>query len=283
MGNVYIIPVNEVLTDNRGISELMKFYAFARQFTYKSVTLDISRLTSVDANLSSIILAIAYRLKQENKVSVFLSTAPHMSVFFRNGLISHLKGDGNNNKYFDNRQSTIPLITFNAQDYEPFSNYLKQDFFRHRGLEQLGNEVKRNLVTQFEEIFTNVDLHAETNDPVFACGQYFPEKNLLKFTIVDIGVGFLYKISEKTNNKINTDKDAIIWATLDFNSTKDTQKWGVGGTGLKDLKKYCENNNGSFHICSGCAYVNFIRDRTFEYNLQYNFRGTIVNIIFRNI
>lgn len=281
MDITYSIPSKDILTDWNGVNELVKFYQFASQYHYKKVFLDISKLNSLDANLSAIVLAITHKLKKENKVYVFVNLASHMSVFYRNGLISHLKGDGNKNQYADNRESTIPLTTFSTVDYETFSNYLRQDFFRHRGLATLSNDVKRNLITQFAEVFTNVDLHAETNAPVFACGQYFPEKRVLKFTLVDIGIGFLKKISQK-DPSITTDRSAIIWSTLDFNSTKDT-KWGTGGTGLKDLKKYCNESNGSLHICSGLGYVNFINTKTLEHNLQYSFSGAIVNIVLRNI
>lgn len=122
--------------------------------------------------------------------------------------------------------------------------------------------------------------HANIKHPIFACGQYFPEKNLLKFTLVDLGDGFLKKISIKTNGKINDYKSAIVWATTDTNTTRDNN---LGGTGLKDLKKYCDDNNGSLHICSGDGYVNFLKDKTFESKLKTPLDGSLINIILRKI
>jgi hypothetical protein len=100
---------------------------------------------------------------------------------------------------------------------------------------------------------------------------------------VDLGVGFLKKISITTNGKVNNDRSAIIWATEGLNTTKDKIVFGPGGTGLKDLKSYCSANNGSFHICSGTGYVNMIGNKTLEHTLKTPFPGTIINIILRNI
>jgi hypothetical protein len=279
----YTINLREIETNHIGIGELMKFYAFAKQHRYCGVQLNISPANSMDANLSALLLAIAHKLKVENKVHVFLLLADHMNVFFRNGLIAHLQGKGNANPYEDNRQSTIPLTSFLISDDESFCEYLRRDFFGHRGLENLTNTVKTNLSTHFEEIFVNVVQHANTTYPVFTCGQYFPEKNILKFTLVDLGDGFLKKIAEKTEGEVATDNAAILWATYNLNTTKDVITYGPGGTGLKELKRYCEQNNGSFHICSGKGYLNFLKDKTFEYNLPEPLQGSLVNLIFRNI
>lgn len=279
----YTLPLKEVETNSIGVSELMKFYAFARQFRYKSVQLNLSAVNTVDANLSALILAIAHKLRAENKVNLFVLLADHMNVFFRNGLMAHLQGKGNANPYEDNRHSTIPLNTFSVDDDAEFCQYLRRDFFGHRGLESLKSTTKVNLSTHYEEIFTNVGLHANTTSPVYSCGQYFPDKNVLKFTLVDVGDGFLKRIAQKTTGQVGTDNDAILWALRDLNTTKDIATYGPGGTGLKELKKYCAENNGSLHICSGSGYVNFLKDRSMEHTLPIPFKGSMVNLIFRNI
>lgn len=279
----YTINLKEVETNQIGILELLKFYSFARQYSYCKVQLNISTVNSLDANLSALILAIAHKLKQENKVYVFIILADHMNVFFRNGLISHLAGKGNTNSNNDYRQSTIPLSAFSIEEDEQFCEYLKKDFFGHRGLENLSFTTKCNLCTHFEEMFVNVVQHANTTYPVFSCGQYFPDRNVLKFTLVDLGEGFLKKIAAKTNGEVKTDKEAVLWATYDLNTTKDVKTFGPGGTGLKELKKYCADNNGSLHICTGAGYVNFIKDKTLEHTLAHPLPGSLVNLIFRNI
>ena len=281
--NIHTVSCLSLETNHLGIGELMKFYSYAKTLSYTSVTLNISPTNHIDANLSALILALSTKLQAERKVRLFVELGDGKGVFFRNGLISHLKGDGNNNEYPDNRESTIPLTTFSADDDENYCNYLSTDFFGHRGLDNVSRKVKDALRSHYLEVFTNVGLHANASFPVFTCGQYFPDKNQLKFTLIDLGDGFLKKIRLSTGGKINDDKSAIIWATEGINSTKNKELYGPGGTGLKELKKYCSENNGSLHICSGSGYVNMIGNKTIEYNLTTPFQGSIISIIMRNI
>jgi len=279
----YTINKSTIETDHLGVSELLAFYKYAKQYYRRKINLDLTKTSNVDANLSAVLLALCEKLKRENQLYIYVETASHQNVFFRNGLISHLMGNGNTNKYPDNRESTIPLKTFTQDKDEDYCSYIKREFFGHRGLMYVQSRTKEQLRTHYEEVFINVGLHAETNLPVYTCGQYYPEKQNLKFTLVDLGAGFLKKIKEKTNGKVADDKSAIIWSTEGYNSTKDINSFGPGGTGLKELKKYCNENNGSLHICSGSGYVNMLSGKTIEYNLATPFPGSIINIIMRKI
>jgi hypothetical protein len=277
----YQFKLTSIETNHIGIEEVLSFYTFSKKYSNKKIVLNLDNLNHFDANLSSLLISICYRLKWENKIYVFIEIPKHLNVLFRNGLLSHLVGNGNDNsKYFDNRLSTITLKSFNIDEEDNFVSYLKSDFLSHRGLDKLSSTTKSNIRSQYIEVFMNALEHANIKYPIFACGQFFPEKNILKFTLVDLGDGFLKKINIKTKGKIDDFKSAILWATTDTNTTRENN---IGGTGLKDLKKYCDTNNGSIHICSGDGYVNFIKDKTLEYKLKNFFSGSIINIIFRNI
>jgi hypothetical protein len=80
----------------------------------------------------------------------------------------------------------------------------------------------------------------------------------LKFSLVDLGCGFLQPIQKFTEGQINDDKSALVWATSDINTTKDISVFGPG-------------------------YVNFIRDRTLEHDLQFPMQGAMASIIMRGI
>ena len=281
--NRYIVNSLSVETNHLGVSELLRFYIEANKLSYSTITLDLTECIHIDANLSALILAISHKLQLKNKVRVFVEFNKSQNIFFRNGLVSHLQGKGNNNQYGDSRESTIPLKIFNPDEDESFCSYLSNDFFSHRSLINVPLATKQSLRSHYLEIFNNVWLHANTSLPIFSCGQFFPEKNILKFTLIDIGDGFLKKINVNTNGRIDNDKSAIIWATEGLNTTKDVSTFGPGGTGLKLLKKYCLENNGSLHISSGSGYVNMLNGRTLEYNLPCIFQGSIINIIMRNI
>jgi hypothetical protein len=279
---VYKVTATQIETNFQGISELMSFYGFASKFSNSAIELNLMGVNHIDANLSAVIMALAHKLKYDFRNKVFVEIPNHMHIFFRNGLITHLSGKGNLEVY-DNRESTIPLRAFDKEEDDNYCIYLKREFFNHRGLDNLSKTVKDNLQSHFSEVFINVGQHANPILPIYSCGQYFPDKKILKFTLIDLGSGFASKIKDKTAGKISDDKSAIIWATEGLNTTKNFSESGPGGLGLKEIKKYCVNNNGSLHICSGYGYVNMLKDTTMEHNLKTPLQGSIINLIFRNI
>jgi len=273
---------SNIETNAIGVDLLTKFYHDAKKLpNWTTASFDISNVGNFDANLSAAFLALNYKLYHSHKVPSRFTIGQGHSIFYRNGLISHMSGHGNNNNYLDDRESTIPLRTYKTEDDEHFSAYIKSEFLKHRGLDGLSLAKKNIVKDHYLEIFTNVDLHAKTTAPIFVCGQFYPANNALKFTLADLGQGFLPAISAKQSS-ITDEKTAIIWATTDKNSTKDPLH-GPGGTGLKDLKQYCYDNNGSLQICCGTGFVTFTAGRAIESTLRFAFPGTLINIIFRNI
>lgn len=280
--HVYTVKPYPLRTGYEGVARLMEFYRYACGFKFCSITLDVSLVNHLDANLSALIMAMATKLQVKSNVSLRIKIGKGQDIFLRNGLISHLEGHGNNNRYADDRKSSIALTSFKPFDEDFYRDYLANRFFAHRSLDHIPQEIKDVLRDLYLEVFTNIGLHANTKLPVFACGQYFPVNKALKFTLVDLGEGFLKKIRVSTKGRVTKDESAIVWATEGANSTKDKSIHGPGGTGLKELKKYCDTNNGSLHICSGAGYVCF-KDRKFIHCLSTSFRGSIISIVMRNI
>ena len=234
---------------------------------------------NASVNLSALLSAVIDKLRNENKIYIFCEIPSHLNVLFRNGFFNHLLQKQSTT--VDNRDSTIPLKIFNASDDDRFVRYLKVDFFGHKGLSELPDQIIRNLKTAFQEIFVNVEFHADTTR-VYTCGQYFPNKNVLKFTLLDLGNGFLKKIRLRTDGTISKDIDAIDWAVKPGNSTKD-RSFGPGGYGLNDILNYCRSNNGSIHIVSGLGYWSMSGKQFTNYRIDQPFPGSMIHLIFRKI
>jgi hypothetical protein len=275
----YSPKATNILTDYLGIEHLIDFYhnAFIGSCQPK---FDISLLSEMDANLSAVFLAIAHKLNTSHNKRCFIELGGNHSIFFRNGLIAHLQGKGNDNPYTDDRKSTVPCRTYMPSDDDSFASYISKDFLRHRSVENIPYIKKQEIKDHYCEIFANVDLHAKTSLPIFTCGQYYPVKQQLKFTLVDLGIGFLEPIKNTTNHSVSSYNDAINWALMNRNTTLPN---GLGGFGLKDLRNYCDTNNGILQICSGNGFVTFVNRKTVDKTLKNHFPGTIINIIFRNI
>ncbi|HEY2581634.1 MAG TPA: hypothetical protein VGI43_07500 [Mucilaginibacter sp.] len=270
---------SEVRTDAKGNQILVNFYNYCLAFTGCWITIDWSGLNYMDANLSALLLAMTYKLKKERDLKFFLNYQDlkgPLNVFWRNGLAHHIYKT--NKKTIDERESTIPIKAFKVADVDSFVNYIEKELLKHRGSDAIKFSDKEKVKNSYFEIFNNYEIHSKTDLPLIACGQLFPKQNELKFTLVDMGVGFLKNIKEytKSTDKITDAVDAISWA-IKGNSTKTDAS---GGTGLKKILFYCIKNNGKFHIISDDCYWQY--DESISHTKINNpFIGATIHLIFK--
>ena len=279
--NCYKFP-SRVETCFEGHQVLNDFYHFCLQRQDCCISLDWDNLQYMEANLSALLLCMSWKLKQERKLRFFLDVSQlggGLNVFWRNGLANWFLGK--NGQPDDIRESTIPVKAFRIDDVDKFVSFIANDLLRHRGVYQVRFADKQRVQDSYFEIFSNVQQHARTKEPVLACGQFFPQQKELKFTLVDMGCGFLQNVSEftqKSERPILKAADAISWA-VKGNSTKTE---AVGGTGLSRIMSYCRKHNGGVHIISDGCYWSFDKGVLNSWTLKRNFAGTTIHLIFRS-
>lgn len=269
----------ELRTNLVGFRKLMHLYHLVSQYEGSRLKLNFGEINFFDANMSALLLAILQQLETDNKNRITIDYGQidqNCEILRRNGFVSHMSKV--REAVQDVRKSTVPLKTFRSTDADAFVGYIENDFLNHRGLDgQLSKSEIGKIKDSYLEIFSNVDLHAGTNKPLYTCGQYYPKKQAFKFTVVDVGVGFLKNINKK-DNSITTYDQAIEWA-VKGNSTK---KGGTrGGTGLSTILKHCRASKGEFHIVSGDCYWRFNGKEIEKNALNKYFCGTTVHLIFR--
>jgi len=271
-----IIYLNGVFQTNfEGIKRLHQFFVEASQYRDTELYIDFTRLIFLDGNLCALLHSMLYRLSNNNNL-IFATDFEYVNskfdVLVRNGFIP-MTGPGG-----DMKNSTIGLKQFDVKDVDGFVNYIQNDLLAHRGM-KLSQEEYEKIFDCIIEIFTNVDLHSKTIHPFFACGQYFPEKNVLKFTMVDIGNGFLPAIQAKTMGNISNSYDAIRWALEERNTTKIDSP---GGLGLPTLLDYFKTSTGNMQIITGNTYWSSEFDKSLvKYQKFVNpCVGTMINLLF---
>lgn len=273
---------SSIETNAAGHDALGAFYQSACRYRNTQFTLDWESLTFMDANLSALLLAMTWKLRKENNLNFYLDMSNlkgGMNVFLRNGLAHYvykkLPAPGE-----DVRESTIPIKAFKINDVDKFMAFIERDLMRHRGMEEVLYSHKQQLIDNFVEVFSNVELHTNTQNPVLACGQFFPGKKELKFTLVDIGCGFLNNIAAFTRDQekpVRKADEAITWAVKGHS----TKQEAAGGTGLSRILNYCRKNNGGLHIVSDGCYWAFDNGKIECKTLSANFPGATIHLIFR--
>lgn len=238
---------DSIYTDFSGFRQLLKFHEECSKHNDTNIFINLDDVVWVDGNLCAVLGAILYKLSKERNL-LFSIDADQVSnkchVLFDNNFIP-LKQDLR--KY--QVKTCIPYRGFLPKQKDDFVNYLENELLVHAAMPRFSDDIKNKLIDDLMEVYANIDVHAETGDPFFVCGQYYPKKEMIHFTICDLGIGFFKKINERQPEKVLSCGDAILWA-IEGNSTKPD---APGGSGLKNLYQYLDSQNGGLQIYTGDA------------------------------
>ena len=269
-----------IRTNYGGYNRLCEFYHFCHKLNEPTTFhVDFTDIEWIDGNLCALLLAMMYRLRKHNGHTFILDTPLKNNLFHRNGFLKDPAGN------YDDRQSTVPIESFHPTDKEGFCKYVEKRLLAHRGIPpSLTESLKERMAEDLLEVLCNTNFHANTQEPFFVGGQYYPTRGEFKFTMVDLGDGFLPRIHKATNGRINDSLESILW-TLDGNSTKKILEKCPGGLGIKNMRKYFAENKGGIQIISGNGYWSSDLETTiFQQGRRLNkpFTGTTINLIFKH-
>jgi len=280
--NFEFLLEDQIKTNYSGYNQLCRFYHFCLGYSSNSnFHINFTEIEWFDGNLCALLWAMVYRLNKDFGHTFTTDSEvikEHFDILYRNGF---LKGEVS---VFDVRKSTLPIQAFDCSNKEGFCDYVGNELLKHRGIpSSLTEELKEKITDDLLEVFCNTHYHANSKDPFFVGGQYYPKSGFLKFTMVDLGDGFLPRIKEATNGNINTSLEAILWA-LKGNSTKLVLEKCPGGLGIKSMYNYCQKSNGILQIISGNGFWSSdMEDTIFQggRELPKPFMGTTINLIFK--
>lgn len=247
-----------IYTDARGYNSLARWYKDCQQSTADEIEIDLRSLWWLDANQCALLGAMTYELQLQRDVQFQVDgglVRERFPILLRNGFLF----DEEIATLLPNSTTAVQMRSFLPTDDEAFLDYLENHLFGQADLALICGE-KDKIIDHLLEVFANVQLHAGSNKPLFACGQYYPATRCLKFSLVDLGGGYLKPIEHYTARphydgpRITTAEDALTWALADRNTTKLNT---TGGTGLKRLRDYCRQTGGALHMVSDGVYYAF--------------------------
>jgi len=175
----------------------------------------------------------------------------------------------------DAYETAIPFRRFAQGETRAASAYLSE-YFRPgtRGLPDMTERLLEQFRVQLLEVVQNASDHAEAEAGVYSCGQYFPHKHLMLYTIADTGIGFAERARRSLGER-SAPEEAVSRA-LAGRSTKR----GVvpGGCGLQIIREFARLNQGRLIVVSDAAYWEEGPDGVKVDRLQSPFPGTAVTL-----
>ncbi|MGM0580489.1 MAG: ATP-binding protein [Bacteroidota bacterium] len=182
------------------------------------------------------------------------------------------------NRAIDTYNTTIKFQKLQPNDGKYFKNYVIEELIEGHttDLPKMSNGAKEKIVEAIYEIFVNAQMHSESKF-IYTCGQFFPNKNKIEFTIVDTGIGFKQKVNTRFGSNLSS-VQALKWAVQDKKTTKEEVS---GGIGLAVLKEFVGLNNGKMQIVSYDGFYQYEGDNEILETFKGDFPGTIVNLQFK--
>lgn len=177
------------------------------------------------------------------------------------------------NKLEDNNHTTIPFQKLTPTDGRFFKLYVTNELIGRDEFPNMSHRVREILIDRIYELFVNAQIHSETKN-IYTCGQFYPKKHILEFTIVDTGIGIRKKVNDRFNESLTSIK-AIKWALVEGQTTKED---APGGIGLAFIKEFVEKNKGKLQIISDDGFYEYSNGHEEYKTFSGAFPGTILNI-----
>ncbi len=165
----------------------------------------------------------------------------------------------------------------NKKPYHDINILLSSELFPFKT-----TEIREHIKDTIGELFLNVLQHSNSPAGATASAQYYPSEKIIRFSIVDFGIGIARHIQEYFEQKhhiIVSSEEALLKSFEEGFTTKEN----ASGSGLHAIKDFILLNSGRLSIfCNDIFYQYDGRTKSeIGYKFKgYNFSGTFVIIEF---
>lgn len=251
--------------------QLIELYHNNREIDFSTITISLRQWFA--ANMSAALGAVLDKLQDNFNTIEFTNIEQGIErILQKNNFLSFF----NFPSVVDNYHTTIRYLKLKPTDGKFFNNYVFNELLGRDELPKMSVGARNKIAEAIYEIFVNAQIHSET-EHIYTCGQFYPWKDKIEFTIVDVGIGFKNRVNRRFNSKLNA-VQAIKWAMQD----RSTTKVGIsGGIGLAFLKEFIGLNKGKIQIISNDGFYQYSKQGEEIKLFDREFPGTIVNLQFR--
>lgn len=255
-----------------GFEALVRLYAQTKTRFFEDIEINMAAINWFDADMCAAFGAILYYLgSSANTVQLTNIRADVKRILLKNGFLSSY----GRKRIPDTWGTTIPYQRFDVKDDRYFARYIETELIRRPEMPIMSSGLLKKFRESVFEIFSNSVIHSRTKLGIFSCGQYFPRRQRLDFSIADLGIGIRKNVNKNAGLDLAAE-EAIVWATQGRNTTKRGRI--PGGLGLKLLREFISLNGGRLQIVSDAGYWVQEREHTSTARFSHPFPGTVVSI-----
>ena len=135
--------------------------------------------------------------------------------------------------------------------------------------------VRDSIKLSLQELLTNVFDHSNSDIGCFVCAQYTPRSQLIRLSVMDVGIGILHSLRKvKQYSGLTNSHEAITLAVEEGVSSRK----GKAGLGLSHIRRFARVNQGTLTVISGNGKVNFYSKSIEPRPMPSKFQGTAIEL-----
>ena len=267
------VSLRSIHTNFQGYQRISNLWHRIKKTKDNSLVLNMDDVW-MEANMCAPFGAVLWPFSKRGIITLYKMRDGLQNALNKNGFLCNFGFDVPRGGELE--ESTIEYQHFEPKDISLFREYLTEHFIG-KGIPRMSEALHKKFRESIAEIFSNAMDHSRTKHGIFACGQFFPDKKRLDFSIADLGIGIRENILQKKGLDIPA-KEAIRWALQKDNTTRDPKDGKPGGLGLKLIQEFVELNDGKIEIVSDVGYWCYKSKKDSFRTFRKPFPGTIVNI-----
>jgi hypothetical protein len=266
------VGIGTIRSDYSGFDALAAVAKSSKELFLDSLELDFSGCRFFEANMAAPLYAVLTGIYDNlNRVAVENLPAATEIILRKNQFLTRFGFPVE----YDSNLTTVPFKIFKINAGEQFSDYL-ESYMQGKGIPPMSVGLTKKFRQSLLEIFQNASIHSVSAPGIFACGQFFPQKNRIDFTIADAGVGIRQNVRNYLGNQGISSCEAIKWALQEGHTTRTGKH--PGGLGLKLIKDFINLNKGKIQIVSRYGFYQFTVKAENYVKMTNDFPGTCINI-----
>ena len=268
---IYHLPT--VRSSFNGFERLGQLASSTRDLKFDELILDMSEVKVFDAHMAAPLGAILARVADAfNAVDIVDVPGGVEKKLRKNRFLTRYRYE----PLRAARRTAMPFRRLRLLSGQgAFENYVEQ-WLGRKGMPEMSKKARKAFKRKVFEIYQNAVIHSESDIGVFVCGQSFPRKKRLDFTIADAGIGIRETVRRYFENDRIGSVRSMQWALAPHHTTKRGRL--PGGLGLQLLKEFTRLNGGKIQIASRFGFYEYSHgDENFR-KMSADFPGTAVTI-----
>lgn len=185
-------------------SQFSKLYNALKDIKFDVIEIDLK--VWFGANMSAVLGSILDNVSPTNQIKITSDNQEILEILEKNGFLANYGYE----KRLDTNNTTIKYLKLPKAESRFFNLYVMNELLSRSVLPSMTDGLKKKIAESIYEIFVNAQMHSGT-EYIYTCGQFYPKKHVIEFTIVDTGRGFKKVVNDRFNYNLDS-VQAIKWA-----------------------------------------------------------------------